>query len=112
MPDLKFRDLICSDALHALEELEIESTKSMIQFPWERFGELFPTDDRYSEGEFCGLVGMSLSLCVDDIERRKLLEKFIVYLNSMPTNSFLERIGTCKYYCQNVRDKLVRDEIN
>ena len=112
MPDLKFRDLICADALHALEVLEIESTKSTRQFPWARFSELFPADDRYSEGEFCGLVDMSLSLCVDDIERRKLIEKFIIHLNAMPTNSFLERIGTCKYYCQNVRDKLVRDEIN
>lgn len=106
MPDLKYRNLICAEALHALEVLETEATRSTRQFPWIRFAELFPADDRYSEGEFCGLVDMSLILCIDDIERRKLLEKFIVHLNSMPENSFLERIGTCKYYCQNKLDNL------
>ena len=109
MPNLSFRHLICSDALNALEIIETQNVTGIRGFPFERFAELFPSDDRYSEGEFCGLVDMSLQLCASETEKTTLLLRFLKHIADIslrtPPN---ERIYVYDMYCKDRYKALIR----
>jgi len=109
MPNLSFRHLICSDALNALEIIENQNAAGIRGFPFDLFSELFPSDDRYSEGEFCGLVDMSLQLCDSKNEKTSLLLRFLKHIADLSLHALpSERIYVYDMYCSDRYKALIR----